>query len=56
MNAKAAHERQRDYYERMKAQGFKKVCVYVPDGQQQKVHDLARELRDEQTRADAKGK
>lgn len=46
MNAKAAHERQRDYYERMKAQGLKKVCVYVRDEDKHKVQALARELRD----------
>lgn len=55
MNAKSTAELQRDYYERMKAQGFRKVCVYVPQGEQQKIHEFAKKLRDANAKR-AKGK
>lgn len=55
MTAKAPNERQRDYYERMKAQGLKKVCVFVPDEDKHKVQALAKKLRDAAAKR-AKGK
>lgn len=45
MNAKPNTERQRDHYERMKAAGMKKVCVYVPAGKVAELRKLAAKLR-----------
>lgn len=45
MTAKSAKERQRDHYERMKAAGMKKVCVYVPAKKVKQLRDYAAKLR-----------
>jgi hypothetical protein len=46
MNAKSNDERQRDHYERMKAAGMKKVCVYVPADQVKQLREYAATLRE----------
>jgi len=43
--AKSNSEKQRDHYERMKAAGMKKVCVYVPAPKVKQLRDFAAELR-----------
>lgn len=45
MNAKTTKERQREHYERMKAAGMKKVCVYVPASKVKQLRDYAAKLR-----------
>jgi len=45
MSAKDLKTRQRDYYERMKAAGMKKVCVYVPAPKVKQLRDFAAKLR-----------
>lgn len=52
MNAKDINERQRDYYERMKAAGMKKVCVYVPADKVADLHAAAAQLRGEKKGAE----
>ena len=47
MTAKTTSERQRDHYERMKASGMKKVCVYVPANQVKALRQYAETLRHE---------
>jgi len=46
MSAKSTKERQRDHYERMKAAGMKKVCVYVPAPKVKQLRDFAAKLRE----------
>ena len=45
MTAKTNKERQRDHYERTKAAGMKKVCVYVPADMVKQLREYADELR-----------
>ena len=45
MTAKSNKERQREHYERMKAEGYKKVCVYVPAWAVDKLRAYAEKLR-----------
>jgi hypothetical protein len=45
MNAKANKMRQREHYERMKAAGMKKVCVYVPADKVKQLREHAAKLR-----------
>jgi hypothetical protein len=45
MNAKSTKERQRDHYQRMKAAGMKKICVYVPAAKVKHLRDFAAKLR-----------
>ena len=45
MNAKENTERQKDYYERMKSAGMKKVSVYVPAKDVAKLQEYAANLR-----------
>lgn len=42
--AKTNKERQREHYERMKAAGMKKVCVYVPGDLVDKLRAYAKKL------------
>lgn len=56
MAPKSNAEKQRDFRQRMIKAGYKQVCVWVPDGRQKDIRQIATEMRDEQTRADAKGK
>jgi len=44
--AKSNREKQRDHYERMKAAGMKKVCVYVPAPKVKQLRDFAAKLRE----------
>jgi hypothetical protein len=46
VNAKTNDEKQRDYYERMKAAGMKKVSVYVPADKVAELRAFAAKLRD----------
>lgn len=46
MNAKENKLRQREHYERMKAAGMKKVCVYVPADKVAELRAFAAKLRE----------
>lgn len=47
MTPKTNAEKQRDHYERMKAAGMKKVCVYVPADQVAALREYAAKLREQ---------
>lgn len=46
MPPKTNAEKQKDYYARMKARGFVKVCVYIPQKHRKDIHIFAEELRE----------
>ena len=55
MNAKTNPELQRDYYQRMKAQGYVKSCVYIPPEKRAELSEIAAKWRKEARRKKGKG-
>ena len=55
MTAKTNAERQREFYARMKAAGFKKVPVWVPANRVKDIHKVAEEMRREVEKVGGKG-